>query len=108
MVLKTGAGYEIVERSFRPLERLRTVEFYRDWGLDYQPIAATEHLPFVKLEYADSANNLLQVQSSAYLRDDGYKGLRQLVVQKQKIKGWQFNNVFSLTNITPSGRKVIF
>jgi hypothetical protein len=108
MVLKTGAGYEIVERSFHPLERLRTVEFYRDWGLDYQPIAATEHLPFVKLEYADSANNLLQVQSSAYLRDDGYKGWRQLVVQKQKIKGWQFNNVFSLTNINSQREKGYF
>ena len=98
-VLKSAAGYEVVEHSFHALERLRTVEFYRDWGLDYQPAAATEHLPFVSFEITDSANNLLRVQSSAYVRSDGYKGLRQVIIQKQKIKGWQFNNVFGLTNI---------
>ncbi|HEX8461243.1 MAG TPA: hypothetical protein VF623_07430, partial [Segetibacter sp.] len=107
-VLKSTAAYEGVEYSFHPLERLRTVEFYRDWGLDYQPVTATEHLPSVNFELVDSANNILRLQSSAYIRSDGYKGLRQLAVQNQKIKGWALNNVISLTNINSKRDKGYF
>ena len=44
--VNTMAGYEVVDKNFRPLERLRAVEFYRDWGLDYLPAPATEQLPY--------------------------------------------------------------
>jgi hypothetical protein len=98
LALNTNAGYEFVEKSFRPLERLRTVEFYRDWGLPLQPAAADEHLPYIDFKLADSANNSLRYQASAYIRSDAYKGVRQLLVQDQKVRGWQFNNVFNLTN----------
>ncbi len=98
--LKLNAGYEVAEQSFKPLERLRTVEFYRDWGLDFQPLAATEHLPVVSIELNDSANNILRLQSSSYIRNDGYKGFRQQAIQMQQIKTWHFNNEINLTNFS--------
>lgn len=97
--LRANGGYEFADKNFRPVERIRTVEFYRDWGLDFQPLAATEQLPFASIELFDSANNSLKLQSSAYIRSDGYKGLRQLLVHQQKIKGWQIRDVFNLTKI---------
>lgn len=96
--LNTNAGYEFVEQTFRPLERLRSVEFYRDWGLQIQPPVADEHLPYAGIDLFDSANNTLRYQTSAYIRSDNYKGFRQLLTQDQKIKGWQFRNIFNLTN----------
>jgi len=98
--LYSNAGYEFVEKTFRSLERLRTVEFYRDWGLPLQPAAADEHLPYANFQLTDSANNTLRYQASAYVRSDAYKGIRHLVVQDQKVKGWHFNNVFNLTNFS--------
>ncbi len=106
--LKTVGGYEVTEKNFHPIERLRTVEFYRDWGLEYQPEAATEHLPFADFELSDSAGNSLRYQSSAYLRSDGYKGVRQLLTNDQKIKGWQLKNIFNLTNFNSVNNKGFF
>lgn len=96
--LNTSAGYEFVAQTFRPLERLRSVEFYRDWGLDIQPPSADEHLPYAGVELYNSAGNALRYQTSAYIRSDNYKGFRQLITHDQKAGGWQFRNVFNLTN----------
>ncbi|MCW3106105.1 MAG: hypothetical protein JWQ09_611, partial [Segetibacter sp.] len=106
--LKANGGYELTDKNFHPVERLRTVEFYRDWGLDYQPLPATEQLPFANIELSDSTNNSFKYQSSAYIRSDGYKGLRQLSVHDQKIKGWQIRDVFNLTNISSVQNKGFF
>lgn len=106
--LRTSGGYELVDKNFHPIERLRTVEFYRDWGLEYQPKIATEQLPLATIELSDSANNNFKYQSSSYLRSDGYKGYRQLVMHEQKIKGWQIKDVFSLTNINTLQSKGFF
>ncbi len=106
--LKTVGGYEVTDKNFHPVERLRTVEFYRDWGLEYQPEAAVEHLPFAGFELSDSAGNSLQYQSSAYLRSDGYKGFRQFLTNDQKIKGWQMKSIFNLTNFHSFNTKGFF
>lgn len=106
--LKANGGYEVTDKNFHPLERLRTVEFYRDWGLTFQPEAATEHLPYTGIELTDSANNFFKYQSSAYLRSDGYKGFRQFLANDQKLKGWQMRNVFSLTNFNSAQNKGFF
>lgn len=106
--LKANGGYEVVDKNFRPIERLRTVEFYRDWGLNYQPAASTEQLSFADIELSDSANNRFKYQSSAYLRSEGYKGFRQLLVHEQKMGGWLIKDVFSLTNINAVQKRGFF
>ena len=106
--LRANGGYELTDKNFHPVERLRTVEFYRDWGLDFQPAAVTEQLPFANIELSDSANNSFKFQSSAYIRSDGYKGLRQLLIHEQNFKGWQIKDVFNLTNINSVQNKGFF
>ncbi|MGI8635477.1 MAG: hypothetical protein ACR2KZ_08750, partial [Segetibacter sp.] len=106
--VKAGAGYEYINRNFHPVERIRTVEFYRDWGLEYQPPAATEQLPFANIMLTDSANNRIKLQSTAYIRSDGYRGVRQQVENEQNIQGWQIRDAFNLTNIAAVRYKGFF
>ena len=76
LLLKTSAGYEWVDKNFRPVERLRPVEFSRDWGLPLLPNAATEQLPSLSLSLGDDKNNRILYRYTAYIRDDGFKGNR--------------------------------
>ncbi len=97
--VKAAAGYEFVDQRFRPLERLRSVEFYRDWGLPFQPVQAFEHLSFGSIELTDAKANSLQYTATSYLRNRTYQGVRHSLVHNHDIKGWQFKNVFNLTTI---------
>jgi hypothetical protein len=106
--LKTSTGYEWVDQKFHPLERLRTVEFYRDWGLPLQPSAATEQLPFASIELTDSKNNMLRYQATGYVRSDNYRGMRHTFQQDQNLKGWLIKSNINYTNFTAAQSSGVF
>ncbi len=97
--LNTLLGYEFNNASFKPLERLRGVEFTRDWGLALQTnIITEEHLPTATIEIKDDSSNILQYTAAGYFRGDGYKGFRQSLQHQHTINGWQIRSNFNLTN----------
>lgn len=97
----TGNGtYEWVDKNFRPVERLRAVEFTRDWGLPIITGYATEQLPSVNLLLADDKGQSVQYNISGYLRSDGYKGYRNIITHSLESKGWRLYNIFNLTTIS--------
>ncbi|CAN5402145.1 hypothetical protein BH10BAC2_BH10BAC2_45980 [soil metagenome] len=96
--LNSMAGYEWVDQNFRPVERLRAVEFSRDWGLPLLVNYADEKLPSFSLQLKDEKGNYAQYNFGAYLRSDGFKGTRHTINQVQDIKGFHLNNIFNITN----------
>ena len=70
------AGYEYVDQRFRPVERLRNVEFLRDWGLEFDAMPANEHLPSLNFKLFDSANNNISLGTTGYFRSDKFSGQR--------------------------------
>jgi hypothetical protein len=96
--LTTKIGYEFVQKQFRPVERLRPVEFGRDWGLGYLYTAADEHLPFVSVKLSDDKNNIVQYTFSSYLRSDHYQGFRHDMQLLKEARGWQLRSAVNLTN----------
>ena len=106
--LITDAGYEFVESRFKPLERLRNVEFTRDWGLPILPQAADEHIYSASTQYVDAKKNSLRYQVMGYVRSDDFTGIRNIVQHRQTVKNWSFNNVFNISNINSRTDKGYF
>ncbi|MDB5201212.1 MAG: hypothetical protein JWQ27_621 [Ferruginibacter sp.] len=96
-LLQSTLGYEFVQSRFRPLERLRNIEFLRDWSLPYDVRAADEHLSNATAKIYDVKNNLVQYEISNYNRSAGYNGWRHRLTHRSDLKGWQISGNSSLT-----------
>ena len=101
LTLNSSAGYEFVNEKFKPLERLRSVEFLRDWGLPFTLTnAAKEQLPAVSIEIKDAGANSLRFNYDGYIRSDGYQGHRQSLLHSYNKNGWQLNDQVLYTSIS--------
>lgn len=98
MLLQTNIGYEFVQSRFRPLERLRNVEYLRDWSLPYEIIRADEHLANASVKVADNKGNYFGYEIISYNRSDNYNGLRHQLDNYTVTNGWKFTNKISLTS----------
>ncbi|HEY2721675.1 MAG TPA: hypothetical protein VGI82_08120, partial [Chitinophagaceae bacterium] len=96
--LITGLDYEYVQDKFKPLERLREVEFTRDWGLPLVLNQATENILKASAELKNRFNNSIGYQFMNYTRSDNYNGFQNMVAQTASVRGWQMNNQFVITN----------
>ncbi|MFT4202371.1 MAG: hypothetical protein QM610_00520 [Chitinophagaceae bacterium] len=103
-LLKTDLGMEYVSENFKTVERLRSVEFSRDWGLPVLTNQTSEKLPTFSIAVTNEKGDQLQYDFGSYIRGDGYKGLRNEIQYLQNTQsGWQFNELVSLTNMTLPG-----
>ncbi|HXL55423.1 MAG TPA: hypothetical protein VN958_04145, partial [Chitinophagaceae bacterium] len=106
--LITGLDYEYVQDKFKPLERLRQVEFSRDWGLPLVLNSATENIikAFAQLKNRD--NNSIAYRFTNYNRSDKYNGFQNSILHTLNLRGWRFNNQFIITNFKTSNSKGYF
>lgn len=95
--LKSMVGYEWVQHLFRPIERLRSVEFYRDWGLPLTVAAANENIVQAGLQLLEK-NNTLQYKLETYTRSDHYSGVKNSITQRADYGNWHFNNQIQVTS----------
>jgi hypothetical protein len=95
--LNTSLDYEYVQHKFKPLERLRYVEFSRDWGLPFNAQPATEHI-FRTAAQLKSEKNSLRYQFMSYNRSDDYNGIQNAIYHIANWKGWLMNNQLMITN----------
>jgi hypothetical protein len=98
LLLQTKLGYEFVQKQFTPLERLRNVEFLRDWSLPYETFtSADEQIANGSVRLGDNKSNYVKYEVTTYNRSDNYNGIRQLLDHYTEIKGWKITDQFSLT-----------
>lgn len=98
LTLTTNLDYEYVQDKFRPLERLRNVEFSRDFGLPILVQPATESIFRLGAGMGDAKGNSLAYRFVNYNRSDDYAGFQNAIMHKYNLRGWQFNNDLTLTN----------
>jgi hypothetical protein len=96
--LTSSMGYEYVQAKFQPLERLRSPEFTRDWGLSLAVNPADEKIYNAGFQLSDKRLNSIKYEIARYERGDGFTGTRSTITHHQTIHGWNINDAVSLTN----------
>jgi hypothetical protein len=108
LLLNTQLDYEYVQDKFRPLERLRTVEFSRDWGLPIIVNPATESIFRAGFGLKNDKNHAFAYKFINYTRSDNYTGFQNNILHTAGWKGWQFNNELTITNFNSAVAKGAF
>ena len=106
--LRTGLDYEYVQDRFRPLERLRSVEFSRDWGLPLITMPATENIIRGLAGLQNDKNYSLTYQFTHYHRSDNYNGIQNSLFHTLNWKGWVMNDQLMITHFKTSTEQAIF
>ncbi|MBC7830001.1 MAG: hypothetical protein H7122_19805 [Chitinophagaceae bacterium] len=108
LTLTSDAGLEFVDSRFRPVERIRNVEYTRDWGLPLQVAPEDETIITAGVQLNDLKANTIRYQFTNYYRSNVFKGYRNSLYQSQEIKGWKLNNTFHLSNVSSTNEKGYF
>ena len=108
LLLQTNLGYEYVQSRFRPLERLRNVEFNRDWSIPYDMLPADETLMNAEFQLKDSNANQVKYEITKYNRSDKYNGIKQVFNHFSIISGWKISDQVSLTNSNTPQQKITY
>jgi hypothetical protein len=95
--LTSGLGYEYVQKAFNPLERLRPVEFVRDWGLSLDAGKSDERIYTASFLLNDKKLNSVRYELARYERGDGFIGTRNLLAHHQSFHDWTINDQLSVT-----------
>lgn len=81
----SSIGYEFVDDKFKTVERLRSVEFARDWGLPILLNYAKEHLPTASFAIKNKTNNnYIGFNIHGYFRSDEFNAIKnQFILTNQ-------------------------
>jgi hypothetical protein len=96
--IETFGSFEMVAKQFKPIERLRPVEFLRDWGLPFEADPAEEKLSSFSVQLKGSKGGFASYELSTYQRDDVFKGLKHLIKQQTILSGWNVQTEWSRVN----------
>lgn len=96
-MLTTDWQLERIGKQFKPLERFRSIEFTRDWGLPLGIGTDGETLLSAGVDYKDRKLHSFHYNISGYKRDSGYQGIKHHFIQESNYEGWIFHNSIAYT-----------
>ena len=95
MRLVTGISLEKIQESFKPIERLRNIEFLRDWSLPLDTRQEREDLNSAFLAMDSKNGKRLRYEVTSYKRSSYYSGLKHLMDVSWKLGSWEAEGRFN-------------
>lgn len=105
---KLSGGYEFVQDRFRALERLRPVEFTRDWGLPVFLQQEKEQIINGSVELMRGREHKFSYTVQSYQRGSLFNGLRHVVQHSFAQKGWTWNGTMNFSSTDSGSNKGFF
>lgn len=103
------SGYvEFVQNRFKPLERLRDIEFLRKWSLPQEAISADEFISGLSINFSGRKGNYFNSTIENYRRSDEYHGINAAISQKIKWGRIQWMNQANLLQFNSNRYKGYF
>ena len=96
--LQSDLNLEYASASFRPVERLRSVEFTRDWGLDLMAGTATEKILNASFLLENKQSHQLKYVLGSYARNTDFNASRHQLEHHLNQQGWIINNQVAVTS----------
>ena len=96
--IEAAGSFEMVNQQFKTIERLRSVEFLRDWGLPFDVAPTGEKLSAWSVLLKSSKGGFASYELSTYHRSDAFKGVKHLIKQQTNLKGWNIQSEWSEVN----------
>ncbi len=93
----SAGSFEYIQKEFKPLERIRNVEFLRDWSLYQEEKAADEGLSNLSMKLTGKNGGRVKYDFTNYNRKGNYNGNRHEITQHTAYKQW---DLFSDLNMT--------
>ncbi|MBX9784376.1 MAG: hypothetical protein K2X48_13885 [Chitinophagaceae bacterium] len=105
---KINTGYEYVQEQFRALERLRPVEFTREWGLPIFLQQQEEKIANAGFELFRTRDNRMSYKFQTYNRGLNFKGIRHAAEHFINQKGWTWNARINYSSVDSNTNKGFF
>ena len=99
---------EYASATFRPIERLRSVEFGRDWGLELVNKPADEKIMGADFKLTNDQGHSLKLESSAYQRDNNFNANKTLLEHQYSKKSWNIYNKYGYTSFQDGDKSGYF
>ncbi len=96
--LQTNLSADYASAGFMPIEKLRAVEFLRDWGLEPQHEIAKEKIFNAAFVLENFQEHRLKYAFESYFRNANFKADRHQIEHRLNFKGWIINNQFAFTH----------
>ena len=89
---------EFIQKAYKPIERLRNVEFLRDWNLAVDNVPSNETFSTLTWLLNGKKNNFIKSETKFLKKENNYEGWKQLFNWNFKSLNWTLNS--TINNLT--------
>lgn len=108
LTLRLTGSYERVDKNFRPVERLRPVEFTREWGLPIFMQQEEEQITDLSVELMRGTGHSIRHSLQRYERGLLFNGWKYQLHHQFNAKKWSLNSMVNYSSMDSGMNKGFF